>query len=279
MKMRFLLSVILVLTILAAVTPLSRALDPDTGNQPEGIPVYIDGQLADFKVTPFILQSATYVPLREFSTAMGASSVFWNSGTANVFAPSLAISATVGNIYLEANGRYLFVPNSCLLIDGNVMVPIRTLAKAFDASLYWNETQRAIYIVKGSGAIQSGSSFYNETDLYWMSRIINAEARGESLSGKIAVGGVVMNRIVSTQFPDTVYDVIFDNQYGVQFTPAYSGAIYNTPSDECVLAAKIVLDGGNTAGDSLYFSSSSKSCWAARSRPFSMTIGNHSFYA
>jgi N-acetylmuramoyl-L-alanine amidase len=87
-----------------------------------------------------------------------------------------------------------------------------------------------------------------------------------------------MNRVASPIFPDTVHEVIFDKQYGIQFTPAYSGAIYNTPSEECIIAAKIALDGGNTAGNSLYFASS-KNCWAARARPFAMTIGGHYFYA
>ena len=269
----------MILAVLAAATPLAIAVDPDTGDQPDSVPVYIDGQPVDFKETPFILNATTYVSIREFALAMGANNVAWNNGTANVYAPNLVISASVGNIHLVANGRYLYVPNSCLLINGSVMVPVRTLAKAFDATLSWDKDQQAVYIGKGSGAIMPGGRFYNETDLYWLSRIINAEARGESLTGKIAVGSVVMNRIASPAFPDTIYDVIFDKQYGIQFTPAYSGAIYNTPSEECVIAAKIVLDGGNAAGGSLYFSSSSQGCWAARSRPFAMTIGNHSFYA
>jgi N-acetylmuramoyl-L-alanine amidase len=91
------------------------------------------------------------------------------------------------------------------------------------------------------------------------------------------VGGVIINRIASPIFPDTVYDVLFDRRYGIQFTPAYSGAIYCTPTEECVIAAKIALDGGNTAGDALYFASTTH-CWAARSRPFEMEIGNHYFY-
>jgi N-acetylmuramoyl-L-alanine amidase len=278
MKKRFLLSVILVVAVLSA-TPLATAADSDPGSQPAGIPVYIDGEPADFKVPAFILDKATYVSIREFTMAMGAESVSWNEGTATVTAPNLTLSAASGDIYLVANSRYLFVPSSCLLMSNNLMAPIRVLAKAFDATIIWNPAQRAVYIEKGSGAIEPGSSFYNDDDVYWMSRIINAESRGEPLVGKIAVGGVIMNRIASPSFPDTVYDVIFDKQYGIQFTPAYSGAIYNAPSEECVIAAKIVLDGGNTAGDSLYFSSSSQSCWAARTRPFSMTIGNHSFYA
>ena len=273
------MSGILILVLLATLTPLALATDADTDNQPESLPVYIDGQLADLGTTSFLFENTAYVSLRGFSMAMGADNVTWYDGTATVYAPDLNVTATVGNIYLVANDRYLFVPDGCLLRSDSMMVPVRVLAEAFDASVAWNSEEQAVYITKGSGAIEPGSSFYDETDLYWMSRIISAEARGECFTGQIAVGGVIMNRVASPTFPNTVYDVIFDRTYGVQFTPAYSGAIYNTPTEECIIAAKIALDGGNTAGDSLYFSSSHVGCWAARTRPFTMTIGNHSFYA
>ncbi len=279
MKKRALLSGLLVLVLLATLTPLALATGSDASDsQPQNVPVYIDGQPADLGTASFILNGMTYVSLRGFSTAMGAENVAWQDGAATVFAPNLTITATAGSVYLVANDRYLYVPDGCLLQDGCLMAPARVLAEAFDASIEWNGEEQAVYVVKGSGAIESGYTYYDETDLYWMSRIICAEARGESLVGKIAVGGVIMNRIASPIFPDTVYDVVFDRRYGIQFTPAYSGAIYCTPTEECVIAAKIALDGGNTAGDALYFASTTH-CWAARSRPFEMEIGNHYFYA
>ena len=279
MKKRILLSGLLVLVLLATLMPLALATGTDTDSQPEAVPVYIDGQPADLGAASFIWDGTTYVSLRGFSMAMGAENVSWNNGTATVYAPNLTITANAGNLYLVANDRYLFVPDGCVLQSDCMMVPVRVLAEAFDAYIAWNEEEQAVYVAKGTGAIQPGSTFYDETDVYWMSRIISAEARGESFVGKIAVGTVVMNRIASAEFPNSVYDVVFDRRYGVQFTPAYSGAIYNNPNEECVIAAKIALDGGNTAGDSLYFSSSSMGCWAARNRPFAMTIGHHSFYA
>lgn len=264
-------------------TPVSTDGQPDstpadTDEEPSGTPVYINGQPVELSVSPSILSGTTYIPLREFSVAMGAESVTWHNGTTTVVAPNLTMQITAGNIYLVANGRYLIIPNGCLLANGTLMVPIRTLAKAFNATVLWEASSRAVYITTGSGGITPGSSFYDETDLLWMSRIISAEARGESLFGKIAVGSVIMNRVASPSFPNTVYAVIFDKQYGVQFSPAYSGAIYNTPSEECIIAAKIALDGGSTAGNSLYFSSTTQ-CWAAKARPFAMTIGNHNFFA
>jgi N-acetylmuramoyl-L-alanine amidase len=209
---------------------------------------------------------------------MGPSSVIWTPYTATVMAPNLVIYATVGEQYIIANGRYLFVPDGCLLANGSMFVPIRALAKAYDATVSWDPEAKVVHVTRGSGAIAPGSVYYNDNDVYWLSRIIHAEARGESLEGKIAVGNVVLNRVASPQYPDTIRDVIFDRAHGVQFTPAATGAIYNTPSEESVIAAKIALDGGNTAGKSLFFANTAK-CWAAKARPFEMTIGNHYFYA
>lgn len=264
--------------MLAAVTPPVIAADMIPEAPPVDVTITIDGKPAEFSVPSFILNSATYVSIREFSAAMGADSVVWENGAVTVTAPALYLTAKVGDMYLVANDRYLFVPDKCLMVNGSVMVPVRVLAKAFDAAVSWDGEARAVNILKGSGAIVPGSDFYDKTDLYWMSRIISAEARGESFAGKIAVGGVVMNRLKSPDFPKTIYDIIFDKRYGIQFTPAYTGAIYHTPSEECIIAAKIALDGGNTAGDSLYFAATTR-CWAGRSRPYTMTIGNHYFYA
>ncbi|NLA87230.1 MAG: copper amine oxidase [Clostridiales bacterium] len=277
MKKRLLLSGLVVILLISA-NPIAEAVDNSSDTPPREISFFIDGQPADQHIPSLLLNSTTYVSIRAFSMAMGAESVTYNNGAAEVLAPDLTVQAAIGSMYLVANGRYLFVPDTCILVNNSIMVPVRILCKAFGASVEWNGAAYSINITKGTGAITPGSDFYDDTDLYWMSRIIKAEAGGESLIGKIAVGGVVMNRIKSPQFPDTVYSVVFDRRYGIQFTPAYSGAIYNRPSEECVIAAKIALDGGNTAGESLYFASTTR-CWAGRNRPYAMKIGNHNFYA
>ena len=111
-----------------------------------------------------------------------------------------------------------------------------------------------------------------------LSRIIYAESGNQSLDGKIAVGNVVLNRVASPRFPNTVYEVIFQRN---QFTPAMTGSINRTPSAESVIAAKLCLDGANTAGDALYFVNPNMSpySWASRNRPYVATIGAHAFFA
>ena len=98
--------------------------------------------------------------------------------------------------------------------------------------------------------------------------------------GKIAVGNVVLNRRDRDEFPDTVKGVIFDRRCGIQFSPAYSGSIYNTPREESVIAAKLCLDGANVAGESLYFTpiKRAETCWAARNRPVFGQIDRQMFF-
>jgi len=127
---------------------------------------------------------------------------------------------------------------------------------------------------------ESPSAEYSESDLYWLSRIIEAEASGESQQGKIAVGNCVINRTKSHEFPNSIYDVIFDRKHGVQYQPTANGRIYNTPSDESVQAAKDALNGHSVVGNALYFCSVRVApySWASKNRKYLTTIGNHVFY-
>ena len=144
----------------------------------------------------------------------------WNNGQAEVTAPGLKLQIAPGAKYIVANGRYLYVPDGVKLENGVVLVPVRTLCQALGAKVVWNGAESVIEITSGSGPIASGDSFYDQEDLYWLSRIIYAESGNQSLEGKVAVGNVVLNRVASPQFPNSVYSVIFQRN---QFTPASNG--------------------------------------------------------
>ena len=144
----------------------------------------------------------------------------------------------------------------------------------------WDADKSAVMLEKCGEMLQDGDSYYNSGDLYWLSRIIHSESCGEPLEGQIAVGNVVLNRVRSSDYPDNIHDVIFDENYGTQFEPAANGTIDCEPSDKSVAAAKICLEGGSTAEDSIYFLNPdiAESLWIVENRTFVMKIGNHSFY-
>jgi N-acetylmuramoyl-L-alanine amidase len=244
--------------------------------------IYADGvPLRQASATEYH-SGTTYTALRPVSTALThQASVTWENGQAVVRTPELTLTARPGNCYIEANGRYLFVPEAVKLSSGRVMIPIRVLAQAFGASVRWDAASDAVYLNSGSGTITSGDSFYDSSSVYWLSRIISAESQGESMQGQIAVGNVILNRVKSSEFPDTIYDVIFDRNWGVQFTPVAIGSIYWTPTPDSTIAAKLCLDGANVVGNALYFIDpvESKNPWVAENRPYITTIGVHNFYA
>ncbi len=246
-----------------------------------GVKVLINGSL--YKGTAFIEKNTTYVGIRQFSMLLGATNVSWEakSKTATVSAEGLTLKVKYGAGYMEANGRYLWLGNGSIIKEGTMYVPIRVLCKAFGYEVNWSGSDKTASAVKGSGVIQSGDSYYNSDDLLWLSRIINAEAGGEPLSGKIAVGNVVLNRKNSPQFPNTVYGVIFDRSSGVQFTPTANGTIYNTPNAESVIAAKLCLEGYSVLPNALFFINvkTAASSWVSDNRDYITVIGNHSFFA
>ncbi|MBO8138649.1 MAG: cell wall hydrolase [Desulfotomaculum sp.] len=118
-------------------------------------------------------------------------------------------------------------------------------------------------------------------EVYWLARIIHAEAEAEPFIGKVAVGNVILNRVKSDIFPNTIYGVIFDKQYGyTQFSPVIDGRIYNNPSRESIEAAKAALNGYRPVGPALYFLNPNKSenFWIVKNRRYMTTIGKHDFY-
>ncbi|MDR0862744.1 MAG: cell wall hydrolase [Oscillospiraceae bacterium] len=266
-----LFAVTLAFTVTAAT---AAAALPDGGGAQ--VAVVIDGEPATVRAR--LVNDTSYVSVREFATALGASNVYRVDNTSTVVAPRLKLTASLADKYIVANGRYLLAESGLFTEGEEIYAPIRALATAFDAATYWSGATRTVFIVTGSGAITSGDKFYSKDDVYWMSRIIYAEARGEPFLGKVAVGNVVMNRIECDEFPKTVKSVIFDKKNGVQFTPVSNGSINNTPNEECIIAAKLALEGSEVVGDSLYFSSTTK-CWAARKRPYVTSVGGHVFYA
>ena len=230
-----------------------------------------------------IINSVTYVPLRAFCDAIGGATISWDQSTrtAKVSASGLTVYARQGALYLQANDRYFYTVEPIANIDGTLFVPIRPLAKAFGLELEWNNSLRAVELESGGRLPQSGSSFYKEDEVLWLARIIHAESAGEPFDGKIAVGNVVLNRVASPQYPNTIYGVIFDRKHGTQFSPVSFGTIYNTPSAESVIAAKVCLEGYSLSSTALFFMNPklATTSWISQNRPYLFTIGNHLFYA
>ena len=104
-----------------------------------------------------------------------------------VYNEHLVLKATVGQLYLTVNDRYFYVPEGVRRENGQVMVPLSALTKAFDASLKWDGATGITSVTRGSGAAKSGSAYYHSDDLFWLSRVIYTESGNQPLEGKMAV--------------------------------------------------------------------------------------------
>ena len=131
-------------------------------------------------------------------------------------------------------------------------------------------TQRALGLSTGS------STASRDNDLYLLARMITAEARGEPYSGQVAVGAVILNRVSSPSFPNTISGVIY--QKGA-FSALDDGQFHSvTITDSCRRAAQDALNGSDPTGGALYYYNPAKTTnkWIY-SRPTVCTIGKHVF--
>jgi spore germination cell wall hydrolase CwlJ-like protein len=118
-----------------------------------------------------------------------------------------------------------------------------------------------------------------ERDLFY--RLVSAESAGESLAGKLAVATVIMNRVKSGDFPNTITGVINDRNWGVQFTPTADGRINEPATAEAKKAVDMVLAGHRSFESKvLFFMNPSKSVnmYVVNNRTYYTTIGSHKFY-
>ncbi len=134
-------------------------------------------------------------------------------------------------------------------------------------------TLKAMGIYSSSSSSSSSSS--NSSNLNLLARIIYGEARGEPYTGQVAVGAVVMNRVKSSSFPNTISGVIY--QSGA-FDAVRDGQINLTPDSTAKKAAQDALNGWDPSYGAIYYfnpaTATNKWIW---SRPMTVTIGNHRF--
>ena len=130
-------------------------------------------------------------------------------------------------------------------------------------------------IPSGNTSRSSINSNFSQDDVNWLAKTVYSEARGEPYEGQVAVAAVVLNRLQSGNFPNTIRGIVFEP---LAFSAVADGQIYMTPNPLAVQAAKDALAGWDPSGGALYYwnpaKATSKWIW---SRPIIKRIGNHVF--
>ncbi len=134
-------------------------------------------------------------------------------------------------------------------------------------------TLKAMGIMTSSSSSSSSSSYNSNLNL--LARVIYGESRGEPYTGQVAVGAVVMNRVKSSSFPNTIPGVVY--QSGA-FDAVKDGQINLTPNSTATKAAQDALNGWDPSYGAIYYfnpsTATNKWIW---SRPMTVTIGKHRF--
>lgn len=138
------------------------------------------------------------------------------------------------------------------------------------------KTLSALGITSNSNSGSSGgSSSSNNTDLNLLSKLVNAEARGEPYKGMVAVAASVLNRVANPKFPNTIAGVIY--QSGA-YTCVSDGQINLEGTSQSRKAAQDAINGWDpTSGCIYYFNPNTATSSWIWSRPQVMTIGKHIF--
>ncbi|MGN1269752.1 MAG: spore cortex-lytic enzyme [Clostridia bacterium] len=155
-----------------------------------------------------------------------------------------------------------------------------------EAAVRWFQSKNGLVVdgiagkntLAAMGIMNSSSSSSNSTnssDLNLLARLVYGEARGEPYTGQVAVAAVVLNRVKSSSFPNTISGVIY--QSGA-FDVVRDGQINLTPNSTAKKAAQDALNGWDPSYGAVYYfnpnTATNKWIW---SRPATVTIGNHRF--
>ncbi|GAB6100772.1 hypothetical protein JCM16358_26510 [Halanaerocella petrolearia] len=117
---------------------------------------------------------------------------------------------------------------------------------------------------------------YNQDKIYWLAKAVNGEARGEPYRGQVAVAAVILNRVVSSEFPNTIYSVIHQKK---QFSSVQDGQINLKPTVSAYKAAKEALNGKDPSQGALYFYNPKTAKYISwfQTKETTVKIGDHVF--
>jgi LysM repeat protein len=133
--------------------------------------------------------------------------------------------------------------------------------------------------VSRGGVNRNATGYVNSSEFDTLARIITAEADNQSHEAKVAVGAVILNRVESPLFPDTIKGVVYQVDAGgrYQFEPVLNGWINRPPSQSAINAAREALSGADPTNGALFFWESWVKSSYLNARPVAKVIGAFTF--
>ena len=226
---------------------------PEVTDNRLSVPLYLDEEEAGFCS---VVEGEPYVSVADFCAVLGLDVQMIDQGSALSMAmDGLMLTAHAGQTWFSCNERYLYAENGIRDIGGKLALPLESLVKCLGVTVSWDRVQWRVTVENSQPSpLKSGSAYYDETDLYWLSRFVYAMSGGQPLETQVAVASVCVNRLQSGAFSGqrNIYEVIFAKN---QFDVVTNGMIYTTPDETSVLAAKLALEGCDLAKGASYVTS------------------------
>ena len=283
------LCALLLAALLLSLCPAARAAEAEAPYAPpEGmweVRVYVDGLLSGRALADY---GGVWLAAEDLCALVGIeTSTLWNEerGELSVGGRGFVLHAVEGQPYFSVNSRYLYEPLGFFRHDERSWFPAEDISRIFGGELSVSDDATRVDLKSEALSVMPGGAAwyydnFGSAEIFWLARIIHSEAGGQPIAGRIGVGNVVLNRVASDRYPDKIFDVVFDDQYAVQFDPAYTGAVYQEPGEEDVICACLCFEGYNTVGESMFFVNPKRAndSWFRNTKEFVITIGDHDFY-
>lgn len=241
---------------------LSAFAQDDKVDASENTHIVINDEEIQFADPLYIVDRRIFVPLRQVVEHL-VGEVNWDTEKRQVLIhTSLGdhLIFTIDNLIMRFNDREYVMDTAPFIHEQRTYIPIRHAAEFLHAEVKWVEESRTAFLNLIPSLMENKLpypvevvEFDPESHPYFdlLTRIIQVEAGYESYEGQIAVGSVIMNRVQSERFPNSIYEVVYAPR---QFSPAHNGLLDRSVPNESVLeAAKAVLNGENNVEGAFFF--------------------------
>lgn len=284
--------------ILATVVALLLLVTGTVWAQPEAanqagkpITVRINAKDVDLDEAPVLSSGRVFVPLRGVLERLGVS-VDYDAGSQQIRLQrgDVKVILVINDSTILVNDEPLQLDVKPFIADGRTYIPLRFVAEVFGERVDWLPAERVVaiwsaYLRKTETASPSSRILpagltpvvsVSDEEFELLVRVINAEAFGEPLEGQVAVGAVIINRVLhKSDFPNTIKEVIYQPN---QFMSVQNGQINREVAAIAYEAARAALAGEDPTGGALFFYNPNKSTsefW--QTRTVLIKIGNHAF--
>ena len=292
---RFLWAVLAFCWGVAILFPLTGAAShPSTGGERAEVAIFLNGQPLELAVKPVLRGGRAYVPLRGLFERLGATVAYdAAAGKVTIVRGATQVEIQLADGSALRNGKPLVVDKPPFVADGHTYVPVRFVAEALGDHVDWLADRQAVIVwsayarqvrqdavaaaVTPAEPSPAGTPKvpYSDEELELLARVINAEAYGQPFEGQVAVGAVVVNRVLHPSFPDSIKAVI---QQRGQFKVIENGQVDRPVTESAYRAARAALYGSDPSQGALFFYNPEtvQSDFLLR-RTITVRIGDHVF--